>query len=450
MAQVPLEGDDPRAAFIRAAIWHGKLDQAEQIRARHPDVIGSDLTTAAVLGDDVRVRTFIAADPAGVTRKGPPYGGDALNYLALSKYLRLDPSRAPGFLRAATALLDAGADPNTGFWTDPPHPEFETALYGAAGVAHHEGLTRLLLERGADPNDGEVAYHSPEADDLGALTALIETGRLTPDSLSIMLIRSSDWHYFDAVKLLLAHGANPTSRATWGLSPLLHALARDNGLEIIKEMLDHGADPNRPDPHSQTKEPMTGAQLAARKGRGDVLAELDRRGIPVKLDGLDALLEACAKGDAVRARELAKNASVRRQLSADGPRALGEFTGTCNTDGVRILLDLGLPVDARWSGDSYFGTPPDSTALHVASWKVLPKLVQLLLERGADPNARDGKGMTPLMLAVRGCTESWWTHRRTAEPARLLLAAGARREGVTVPTGYDELDRVLEGGETTR
>ena len=443
MAQVPLEADDPRAAFLHAALWHGKLDLAEQIRGRHPELIGSDLATAAVLGDDVGVRTFIAADRGSVTRKGPPYGGDALNYLALSKYLRLEPARTPGFLRAAAALLDAGADPNTGFWTDPPHPEFETALYGAAGVAHHEGLTRLLLQRGADPNDGEVAYHSPEAYDLGTLTALVETGRLTPESLSIMLVRSSDWHYLDAVRLLLDHGADPTYRAKWGLSPLLHAIARDNGLEIITSLLDRGADPNRPDPHSQTKSPTTGAQLAARKGRGDILEELDRRGIRVSLEGLDRLLELCARREAAGAKEAAQDTAVSRQLSADGPRALAEFTGTWNVEGVRILLDLGIPVDARWSGDGYFGIPAGSTALHVASWKVLPKLVKLLLERGADANARDGNGHTPLQLAVRGCVDSWWTERRTAEPARLLLAAGASREGVTFPTGFDELDRLL-------
>ena len=445
MAQVPIEAEDPRAAFIHAAIWHGKLDQAEKIRARHPDLIGADLVTAAVLGDEGAVRKFIAADPAGVIRKGPPYGGDALNYLALSKYLRLDPSRTPGFLRAATALLDAGADPNTGFWTDPPHPEFETALYGAAGVAHHEGLTRLLLDRGADPNDGEVAYHSPETDHLGCLRALIETGRLTPDSLSIMLVRCCDWHYLEAVKLVLDGGADPTYRAKWGLSPLLHAIALDNGLEIINALLDHGADPGHRDPHSRTREAMTAVELAARKGRGDILEEFDRRGVPINLEGLNRLLELAARGDAVGAKELAKDRAISRQLTADGARALGDFTRTWNTEGVRILLDLGVPVDIRSEGDSYFGTPPDSTALHVASWEVLPKLVELLLERGADPNARDSKGMTPLMLTVRGCTESWWTHRRTAEPARLLLAAGATWEGISVPTGFDELDRVLQG-----
>jgi len=92
-----------------------------------------------VLGDEAAVRRFLAQDPGNATAKSAPYGGDALNYLCLSKYLRLDRARSNGFLGAATALLDAGADPNTGFWTTGPHPERETALYGAAGVAHHAG-----------------------------------------------------------------------------------------------------------------------------------------------------------------------------------------------------------------------------------------------------------------------------------------------------------------------
>ena len=51
-------------------------------------------------------------------------------------------------------------------------PAWESALYGAAGVAHHAELTRLLLERGADPNDGEVTYHAPETYDNAAMRVL--------------------------------------------------------------------------------------------------------------------------------------------------------------------------------------------------------------------------------------------------------------------------------------
>ena len=119
--------------------------------ARHRNIF-----TAAVLGDEEAVRRFLARDPANATARHGPFGGDALTYLCLSKYLRLEPARTPALLRAATALLDGGADAKSGFWTTGEHPEFETALYGAAGVAHHPEMTALLLARGADPNDDDT------------------------------------------------------------------------------------------------------------------------------------------------------------------------------------------------------------------------------------------------------------------------------------------------------
>src|SRR5437773_1618479 len=151
---------DPRAAFIEAAVWHGTLERAAAILAAHPEVASSDIHSAAVLGDDAAVRRFLERDPGNATMKGGPRGWDALTHLCFSKYLRLDRARSDGFVRAAEALLDAGASANTGFYDNShqPQPEFESALYGAAGVAHHSELTRLLLDRGADPNDGEVAY----------------------------------------------------------------------------------------------------------------------------------------------------------------------------------------------------------------------------------------------------------------------------------------------------
>lgn len=291
--------DDIRTAFIQAAIWHGPLEPADAMLRAHPELAGCDIHTAAILGDDAAVQRFLALDPACVTAKSPPYGGDALNYLGLSKYLRLDRARTDGFLRAATALLDAGADPNTGFWTTGKHPEFETALYGAAGVAHHPALTRLLLERGADPNDGEVVYHSPEGTDSRAMQLVVETGRVTADNLTLMLIRKHDWHDYDGVRYLLEHGANPNHPWDRRFYPIHHAIARDNFRPLIEALLDHGADP------LLEQEGESAVGRAARRGRRDLLELFRQRGFQIALPGVLGLIAACALGDASAVRALA-------------------------------------------------------------------------------------------------------------------------------------------------
>src|SRR5256885_5304845 len=107
-------GMDQRAAFLEAALWPGSLDGAAAILAAHPDIAGSDIHTAAVLGDEAAVRRFLAQNPGNATAKSAPYGGDALNCLCLSKYLRLSPPRSGGLLGAAAARLDPPADPPNG------------------------------------------------------------------------------------------------------------------------------------------------------------------------------------------------------------------------------------------------------------------------------------------------------------------------------------------------
>lgn len=427
------------AKFIGAATWHGSLDEAEAILKAHPELAGSDIRVAAVLGDDAAVRRFIALDPASVNAKGPPYGADALNYLGLSRYLRLDPSRSEGFLRAAAALLDAGANPNTGFWTTGKFPEFETALYGAAGVAHHAGLTRLLVERGADPRDPDTVYHAPEGDDLGALKVLVETGKLTPEDLSLMLIRKLDWHDLEGARYLLGQGANPNGRWNRGWLPLHHSIARDNDLELVEALLDHGADP------TDRKNGQTAVELAARRGRGDLLALFERRGVSIELQGVDRLIAACARNDGAAVHRIAKEQpALVAELLPQGGTRMAEFAGTWNTEGVRLLLDLGVPVNALSDGDGYFDTTAESTALHVAAWRGVASTVKLLIERKANVNLTDAEDRTPLMLAVKATVDSYWTHRRTPETVEALLAAGASIRGVSYPCGYAEVDRLLQ------
>ena len=204
-------------------------------------------------------------------------------------------------MRAATALLDAGASPNTGF-ENPNHgptPVFESVLYGAAGVAHHPEMTRLLLERGADANDGEVAYHTPETLDNRAMKILVESGKLTPASMMWLLCRKLNWHDDDGVTWLLANGADPNFQAPWGNRPLHQALQDGSPISYFELLLDRGADPTL-----LGKEDISPFALAARFARADVLELFERRGFSAALQGDDAFLSACARADEATARRL--------------------------------------------------------------------------------------------------------------------------------------------------
>lgn len=435
--------EDAVAAFLDASVWHGSLDRAVEILAAHPEVAGSNIYTAALLGDEAGVRRFLERDSASATATGGPGNWDALTYLCFSKYLRLDRGRTPGFVRAATALLHAGASANTGFWeaSHQPKPEWESALYGAAGVAHHAEITRLLLEHGADPNDEETPYHAPETYDNAALRVLVESGKLTADSMATMLLRKADWHDTEGIRFLLERGADPNRMTRWHHTALHQALRRDNALENIELLLDHGGDatlPNRLDGRPAVA-------IAARRGRRDALAAMERRGVPIELQGVERLIAACARNDEAAVRAIAQNEPAQvMELLAQGGTLLAEFAGTANTDGVRILLGLGVDIRALYGGDPYFGIARDSTALHVAAWRAWHGTVRFLIEAGAPVDARDAEGRTPLMLAVRACVDSYWAYRRAPESVAALLAAGASVDGVLLPSGYEAVDDLLK------
>jgi ankyrin repeat protein len=111
---------------------------------------------------------------------------------------------------------------------------------------------------------------------------------------------------------------------------------------------------------------------------------------------------------------------------------------------VRNLLDLGVGANMLYhEGDGYFGIARDSTALHLAAWRVWPEVVRELIERGAAVNANDGQGRTALQLAIKACVDSYWTHRRSPYSVRALLDAGASASGLELPTGYEEIDKLL-------
>ena len=430
VACAPLDGTSHQA---------GELREANEILSEFPDLAKKDIFVAAILGDHSTVEQFLNANPKSAKKKGGPNKWDALTYLCFSRYLRLDTARSDSFVYTATALLKAGANPNSG-WNDRTHsptPEWESVLYGASGFAQHAGVTKVLLDFGADPNDNETPYHSPESYDNRALEALLESGKLNAKSLSMMLIRKADWHDLDGVKLLLEHGADPNLMTQWGVTSLHQAIKRGNQLANIELMLDHGADPHLP----KNSDKRTAITIAARRGRGDVLKAMKDRGFDIDAtDELESLIQACALDD----RDSIATASQESiQLLKSQGSLLAEFAGTGNAAGVHNLLGLGIPVDSRYGGDGYFGIPWNSTALHIASWKAHHESVKLLIERGADINAVDGNGRTALALAVRACVDSYWTARRKPDSVRYLLEAGAQPTGIRLPSGYDEVDALL-------
>jgi ankyrin repeat protein len=101
--------------------------------------------------------------------------------------------------------------------------------------------------------------------------------------------------------------------------------------------------------------------------------------------------------------------------------ALCEATRFGHMEEILRLLDAGADVNA---GREYDGITP----LMLAN---APKIAKLLIDRGADVNARDNEGRTPLLWFLLGLA-----HKRTAEKyIRTLLEAGA---GVRVqsPEGH--------------
>jgi len=106
---------------------------------------------------------------------------------------------------------------------------------------------------------------------------------------------------------------------------------------------------------------------------------------------------------------------------------------------IKALLESRSPTE---SDESNRWLVPGGTALHVAAWHRKPKAIELLLDLGADIDAKDHYGSTPLHIAAR----AGWTEgverllQRAATPRKFdymqitpfLTAATALNGGVKV------------------
>lgn len=110
-----------------------------------------------------------------------------------------------------------------------------------------------------------------------------------------------------------------------------------------------------------------------------------------------------------------------------------------NYEAVKLMLDLGFPVDHPERSHGY-------TPLHNAAWSGSGDLVDLLIARGHPVDIRDpGYNATPLGYALHDClVEKRHPEGEFPRVVRALLQAGSPTNGITFPTGNAEIDEVLQ------
>jgi ankyrin repeat protein len=188
----------------------------------------------------------------------------------------------------------------------------------------------------------------------------------------------------EAVRLLIEHGADPNARDLGDNASPLHLAAARGNLDSVRTLLDAGADVHGTgDLH-----------------KGDVIGWATREGNePV----IDLLLERGARHHIFSAMALGDLDLVQR-LVEENPESLSRR---------RSRFENGqTPLHAAFAPPDGLGGKPNYAML------------ELLIELGADVEAKDDKGRTPLAIAML---------RGDEEATRLLKAAGAE-----APTGRHE------------
>jgi ankyrin repeat protein len=227
-------GADPNAAERRfgetALMWAAGHDHAEAIRVLVAAGAKTDATSATINLPPAKVDFSFA-----VATALPRGGMTALMYAARQ-----------GRLNAVTALGDAGANLNA------VDPEGSTAMVIAIINAHYEVAARLA-EKGADPNIGDAAgmaalYAAVDMMHPASLTnrpPQVRTGRLSAADLVIVLLKNrADPNVALKAPLLMRQHNTGDATLGAGATPLMRA-AKALDVEIMKALLDHGADPKR-------------------------------------------------------------------------------------------------------------------------------------------------------------------------------------------------------------
>ncbi|KAK4676620.1 hypothetical protein QC764_402040 [Podospora pseudoanserina] len=317
--------------------------------------------------------------------------------------------------------------------SNPPEERKYTLASGShkpLHVAAYLGLTswaERLLEAGADVNEVCNGF--------------------TP-----VQVAASVGNRLDMMKLLLEKGADPNSKSKWGFNAFHYWIRNDQQLEGVQLLLQHGADARiRNEPYGWTplhlfaREGTDPAVLAALLEHG---AEIDAPEGVLKLTAFHILLafRTAAPEDLLLAFIRHKADINAENLTSARPLQMLATQGQVKN--MEILLREGvveiddtdiqgttalqeaiasLHIDAarlllEHGADPEFTDTLKRTSLHLACRRGATDIAKLLVEHGCDVNIVDVHGWTPFFIALLGKLEG--SHKT----ASLILDALVQRE----------------------
>jgi ankyrin repeat protein len=312
----------------------------------------------------------------------------------LNSPLPLDDAVMADDLARVRALLDAHADPNAHWLDKGDRFPLEEALQ-----THGSGITELLLQRGADPNQRWCPFESRGGDPATACTS---AAGVTP------LIMAAAYDDPQSTFLLLRAGADPRLEGPSHGNALDFARGETVFYLLLSSIVPHGT-------------------------RADALAYISRRNPRDPFEGPwdDTPLTRTVVG--AIGGVMLPPPPPPSQAPASGFERLRGLNPTYASDRVgrvRALLALGADPNERLTGNV------DWTPLGLAVKSGDSEVVEVLLRRGADANAR---WCVPLALDA-----NW--HPLQME-AGCVLARGITPLMAAASLGaQDVVDALLRGG----
>jgi ankyrin repeat protein len=277
----------------------------------------------------------------------------------------------------------------------------DTRLADAARRQDRAALRGLLAQK-VDVNapglDGTPALHwVVRVNDLEAARLLLRSGAqvslanrygLTPLAIAAASGNAS------MIGLLLEAGADANALDPAGETPLMGA-ARVGSLDAVRLLLDRGASVDATDQTYQ----QTALMVAIRENHPEVVTLLIARGAAVNVRTRTGRTPQWVLPNSVpgfgHGIGIVRGGLPPRGLRAPIPGGMTPLLYAARDgriDTTRILLDAGADIDRRDANDI--------TPLIAAITNNHPDVARLLIERGADINAPDWYGRTPLWAAV--------------------------------------------------